>query len=90
MFVYQTMDYWLPALIFLTLPLWFLPAISVYLSWKLYSICRCFLKIGNDLMSNCSSAEFSYAVLKGNGRYLREDCPDTLKKQFYDYTSRRN
>ena len=41
-------------------------------------------------MSNCSTAEFSYAVLKGNGRYLREDCPDTLKKQFYDYTSRRN
>lgn len=84
------MDYWLPALIFITLPLWFLPAITAYLSWKLYSVCRCFLKIGNDLISNCSTAEFSYAVLKGNGRYLREDCPDTLKKQFYDYTSRRN
>ena len=85
---YRYMDYWLPALLLLSLPLWLLPTATGYLFYKAHRLIKLTLKKGHELAKSDASPTLHYAVLKGNGKYLREE-EDAFVKQFYDYTSRR-
>ena len=83
------MDYIIPVAVLLTFPLWILPALIYYTNYKLFQIAKCILRMGNHIVGNPHPQQPAYAILKGNGRYLREDSENVHKKQFYDYTSRR-
>jgi hypothetical protein len=83
------MDYWLPLVVILTFPVWILPVLIYCLFSKLLQIFKCFLNIGNSLINATPTPDLCYAILKGNGRYLRDEGQSVHKKQFYDYTSRR-
>jgi len=45
--------------------------------------------MGNLLYPN-TPPQLAYALLKGNGQYLRDKQETVLIRQFYDYTSRSN
>jgi hypothetical protein len=86
---YRYMDYWIPVCIFLTFPIWILPGLLYYFACNLLHTCKSIKTITKALInSKPATSELSYAILRGNGRYLREEGEDVHKKQFYDYTSR--
>lgn len=82
------MDIWLPLALFTTLPIWIVPALLYLLASRVLQLTRCFLRIGNNLIHHLPRDPPAYAILKGNGRYLRDDGENVHQKQFYDYTSR--
>jgi hypothetical protein len=72
MLLLDYMDYWLPLLLFITLPLWILPALFYYSTWRMVQMWKCCLRMGNKLIHTDTPSELSYAILRGNGKYLRE------------------
>ena len=44
---YKYMDYWLPVLLFCTLPLWIIPAVLTYLSYKWLRLTKLALRKGH-------------------------------------------
>jgi hypothetical protein len=85
---FRYMDYWIPVCVFLSFPIWILPGVFYYLAWKVVQSWKSMVTLGRTLLFNTASSALSYAILRGNGRYLRVESEDVHKKQFYDYTSR--
>lgn len=83
------MDYWIPVCVLISFPVWILPGILYYLTHKILQGWRCAVAVSKTFMNlKPEKMELSYAILRGNGRYLREESENVHKKQFYDYTSR--
>lgn len=83
------MDYWMPCLVVLTFPFWLLPVLTFLFLSKTLSFLRYLFTMVQSVMNPHQIPEVGYAILKGNGRYLREDSDKVLVNQFYDYTVRR-
>jgi len=87
--IYTYMDYWIPCIVIFTFPLWIFPYLLFLIFSKTISIIRYVYTIGVSLVRPVNLCQLYYAVLKGNGRYLKEDCKDVYTQQLYDYTARR-
>jgi hypothetical protein len=72
LFLYQYMDYLVTATVVLTFFIWIGPALIYYSTTKFIQVARCILRMGNTIVNSEQREELSYAILKGNGRYLRE------------------
>lgn len=86
---YTYIDYWIPFIAITTFPLWIFPYLLFLIFSKIITILRYLYTILVSILHLNSSSHLYYAVLKGNGRYLREDCEEVFTHQLYDYTARR-
>lgn len=74
----------------LTFPLWMIPYFAVLLCMKFLNFWRHVGSLIGNLVYPNTPPQLAYALLKGNGQYLRDKRETVLIRQFYDYTSRSN
>ncbi len=88
MAVYFLIDKIIPYLVKITFPFWALPFISFTIAWKFIRLWKNIISFLLSLLNPDTPPTLAYAILKGNGQYLRKHSQDVLVHQFYDYTSR--
>lgn len=88
MTVYLMVDRLIPYAIKLTFPLWALPVLCFMLASRTIRIWRSILEFIWSVVYPNTPPVLGYAILKGNGQYLRTNREEVLIQQFYDYTSR--
>lgn len=71
--IYRYMDYWIPICVVLSFPIWILPALLYYLACNLLHTCNSIKLISKTLIgAKTHPSQLSYAIIRGNGRYLRD------------------
>jgi hypothetical protein len=74
MAVYYLVDRVIPYLVKLTFPLWVLPFLCCLFIYKTFNLWRNIFNFLFSLVSPQTSPELVFALVKGNGRYLRKNC----------------
>jgi hypothetical protein len=90
MSIYLLVDKVIPYAIKITFPFWAVPFLFFMLAWKTFRLWKHIFNFAASLLNPNSPPVLAYAILKGNGQYLRSQSEDVLTHQFYDYTSRSN
>jgi hypothetical protein len=85
---YETFDKLFSLLIKLTFPLWVFPFLTILVFLKMANLWKHLGSLVTTLFYPNCPPPLAYAILKGNGQYLRDQHPMVLTRQFYDYTSR--
>jgi hypothetical protein len=88
MAVYLLVDRLIPYLIKLSFPLWALPFLGCMLTIKTINLWKSIFWLLVELFSPSSLPQLVFAVVKGNGRYLRSQHENVYTQQFYHYTLR--
>jgi len=88
MIVYLIVDRLIPYFIKFTFPIWALPFLGCMLTLKTINLWRNIFWLLVDLFSPNSLPKLVFAVVKGNGRYLRAHRENVYTEQFYHYTLR--
>lgn len=86
--IHYYMDYAIPVLVVCCFPIWVLPYLIFLTFERTVNVARYLQAVCWYFTNPTHSKILYYAILKGNGRYLREDCQEVLIYQFYDYTAR--
>lgn len=86
--LFAALNLFLPLIFLLTFPLWILPYFYIYCFKKAKALLGWGLGVKKRIEKRIGEEQMEYAVLKGNGRYLRLDDARVLEYQFYDYTIR--
>jgi len=71
--IYNYMDYWIPCIVVCSFPLWLFPYLLFIAASKTYSLWSYIFKTVFAIVTPISSPPLYYAILKGNGRYLRDN-----------------
>ena len=90
MAIYFMVDRIIPYLVKFTLPLWAIPFITIMTFFKLFKLVKLVVLFLVSLINGRDISQMAYALVKGNGRYLKKNCEEVFVHQFYDYTSRSN
>jgi hypothetical protein len=69
--VYTYIDYFIPFIVIFTFPLWVFPYFLFLSFSKIISVFRYLYLIAASIVDRSTPSHLYYAVLKGNGRYLR-------------------
>jgi hypothetical protein len=70
---YRYMDYWIPICVVLTFPAWILPGLLYYLACHILNTCNSIKLISKTVIGlKTPPSQLSYAIIRGNGRYLRD------------------
>ena len=88
MAVYLIVDRLIPYLIKLTFPIWALPVLGCMLTVKTVNLWKSIFWLLMEVASPNSLPKLVFAVVKGNGRYLRANHENVYVHQFYHYTLR--
>lgn len=88
MTIYFFVDRFIPYLIKATLPFWALPYFTCMLVLKTINLWKSIICLIFELISPSALPRLVFAVVKGNGRYLRSHNEHVYVDQFYHYSLR--
>ena len=88
MTIYYLVDKIIPYLVKFTFPLWALPFLTGMRIIKSIHFTKLIFSFLFSLFSPAEVPKLAFALVKGNGRYLKKNTENVLINQFYDYTSR--
>ena len=88
MAIYFMVDKMIPYLVKFTFPFWALPYLFIMGLIKMINLTKLIVTFGLSLLSPAETPKLVFALVKGNGRYLKKNSENVLIHQFYDYTSR--
>ena len=88
MTIYFMVDKIIPYLVKFTFPLWALPFLSLLALLKMFNFAKLIFTFFLSLLSASEVPKLPFALVKGNGKYLKKNDENVLIHQFYDYTSR--
>lgn len=88
--LFDILDKTISVLLKLTFPLWVIPFLTILMLLKIANFWKHLGYLIERIMHPNLPPTLAYAILKGNGQYLRDQHEAVLTRQFYDYSSRSN
>lgn len=88
--IYYICILFFPVMLLCISPLWFPIYISLTIVAKILHSTYSYLKKFRFFSMVSPTSPLHYAVLKGNGKYIKSNAANCLAHQFYDYSSRSN